>query len=91
MRPVESQVGPGGLSGMIQMTLVTAFTGAAALGEEGMPVLALDFIVDTLRPQVVTKLQTNLLNGHLTFFWDAVPLVLLLLGRSTFPSVDVKN
>ena len=41
--------GSGDLSGMIQMascqgqgflvTLVTAFTGAAALGEEGMPVL----------------------------------------------------
>ena len=49
MRPVVSQVGPGDLSEMIQMascqgqgflvTLVTAFTGAAALGEEGMPVL----------------------------------------------------
>ena len=50
MRPVESQVGPGDPSGMIRMAscqggipgdtgLVTAFTGAAALGEEGMPVL----------------------------------------------------
>ena len=49
VRPVVSQVGPGDLGGMIQMascqgqgflvTLVTAFTGAAALGEEGMPVL----------------------------------------------------
>ena len=49
VRPVESQVGPGDPSGMIRMascqgqgflvTVVTAFTGAAALGEEGMPVL----------------------------------------------------
>ena len=48
-KTVESQVGPGDPSGMIRMascqgqgflvTVVTAFTGAAALGEEGMPVL----------------------------------------------------
>ena len=44
VRPVESQVGPGDLMASCQgqgflVTVVTAFTGAAALGEEGMPVL----------------------------------------------------